>query len=99
AWRGVPPIPPVSGAPQPLVLPSSLDPLADAVLATFDVRAEHRRMAAAMASGAAIAEVFDRLRRTSPERREFDHFQIAVAGNDPLAADLRRLGFRVEAKL
>jgi erythronate-4-phosphate dehydrogenase len=97
AWRGVPPIPPVSEAPQPLVLPSGLDPLADAVLATFDVRAEHRRMATAIASGVAIAEVFDQLRRTSPERREFGHFQIAVTGNDPLATDLRRLGFRVGA--
>jgi hypothetical protein len=81
------------------VLAEGLDPLADAVLATFDVRAEHRRMAVATAGGAAIAEVFDQLRRTSPERREFGHFQIAVTGNDPLATDLRRLGFRVAAEL
>ncbi len=99
AWRGVPPIPPVPGASQPLVLAGGLDPLADAVLATFDVRAEHRRMAVATAGGAAIAEVFDQLRRTSPERREFGHFQITVTGNDPLAADLRRLGFEVGAEL
>lgn len=99
AWRRVPPIPQVPDVPQVLVLTQGPDPLADAVLATFDVRAEHRRMAAATASGAAIAEVFDQLRRTSPERREFGHFQIAVTGNDALATDLRRLGFRVDAKL
>jgi len=55
-------------------------------------------MATAIASGVAIAEVFDQLRRTSPERSEFGHFQIAVTGNDPLATDLRRLGFRVGAE-
>lgn len=95
AWRGVAPIPPVSEALQPLVPARSLDPLADAVLTTFDVRAEHRRMAAAVATGAAMAEVFDQLRRTSPERREFGHFQVRAARDDPLATDLRRLGFRV----
>jgi erythronate-4-phosphate dehydrogenase len=97
AWQGVSPIPSGSEAPQPLALVSGVDPLADAVLATFDVRAEHRRMAATIAAGAAMAEVFDQLRRTSPERREFGHFQVTAAGNDPLATDLRRLGFRISA--
>ncbi|MBI2783715.1 MAG: 4-phosphoerythronate dehydrogenase [Gammaproteobacteria bacterium] len=96
AWQGINPMPLTPEPAQPLA--QDVGTLADAVLATFDVRSEHRRMAAAIASGAAMAEVFDRLRRTSPERREFGHFQIAVTGDDPLAAELRRLGFRVSVE-
>ena len=96
AWQGVAPMPLTPEPAQPLA--HGIATLADAVLATFDVRTEHRRMAAAIAAGAALAEVFDQLRRTSPERREFGHFQITAVGNAPLAADLRRLGFRVAAE-
>jgi erythronate-4-phosphate dehydrogenase len=96
AWQGIALMPLTPEPTQPLA--QDVRTLADAVLATFDVRSEHRRMAAAIATGAAMAEVFDQLRRTSPERREFGHFQLAVTGDDPLAADLRRLGFRVSAE-
>lgn len=95
AWRGVAPLPAVAETPRPLALGSGPDGIAQALLATFDVRAEHRRMAAALASGADVAAAFDRLRRTSPERREFGHFRVDPAGDAALAADLRCLGFQV----
>ena len=95
AWRGSAPLPQAPEKPCPLVPGSGPNPLAQAVLATFDVRAEHRRMAAALARGTDIAAAFDRLRRTSPERREFGHFRVDPAGDESLTADLLRLGFQV----
>lgn len=96
AWRGSAPLPAAPETLRPLALRGGPDPLAEAVLATFDVRAEHRRMAAAMVAGEDIAGAFDRLRRTSPERREFGHFRVDPAGDQSLAADLGRLGFRID---
>lgn len=94
AWRGLAPPAAPAVRPRPLAVAPGGDALARAVLATFDVRAEQRRMAAALAGAADIGRAFDALRRSCPERREFGHFEVAT-GDPVLAADLRRLGFAV----
>lgn len=94
AWLGVsPPIAPVV-APRRLAVAPGSDALARAIPATFDVREEHRRMAAALAAGGDVAQTFDALRRNCPERREFGHFEV-TATDPALAAELRQLGFAV----
>lgn len=51
--------------------------LLDAVLASFDVAQEDRRMRdALLASGANVSEEFDQLRKTCPKRLEFQHYQV-----------------------
>ncbi|GMU45618.1 MAG: erythronate-4-phosphate dehydrogenase [Porticoccaceae bacterium] len=94
AWRGVAPPATPAARPWPLAVAPGSDALARAVLATFDVRVEHRRMAAALAVADDIGRAFDALRRSCPERREFGHFEVAT-GDPALAADLRRIGFAV----
>ena len=93
-WLGVSPPAAPAGALQPLAVAPGPDALARAIQATFDARAEHRRMAAALAAGADIGQTFDALRRSCPERREFGHFEVATA-DAALAADLCRIGFAV----
>jgi erythronate-4-phosphate dehydrogenase len=96
AWRGLPPpAAPRREALRPLALAAGADALAAAVLASFDVRAEQRRMAAALAVGGDPATAFDALRRSCPERREFEHFRVVGPCGPELARDLRRLGFAV----
>lgn len=94
AWRGIAPPAAPSEVPGALAVASGTDVLARAVLATFDVREEHDRMATALAAAADIGRAFDTLRRSCPERREFGHFEV-VTGDPVLAADLRRIGFAV----
>lgn len=94
AWRGISPPVATAEVPRPLDVTPGAGALARAVLATFDIRKEHRRMATALAAAADIGRAFDALRRGCPERREFSHFEVA-AGTPALAADLRRIGFAV----
>lgn len=100
AWQGLPPAtpqPPGSRPLAPLALAAGTAALDAAVLASFDVRAEHRRMANALAAGGDVAATFDALRRSGSERREFEHFRVVGDCGPGLARDLRRLGFAVPA--
>jgi len=52
-------------------------------------------VASALAAGGDVAATFDALRRSCPERREFEHFRVVGPCGPELARDLRRLGFAV----
>lgn len=96
AWLGLPPPPPLPpSSQQVLKLAGGGDVLGEAVLATFDVRAEARRMAAALAGAPAPGAAFDALRRNCPERREFEHYRVLADCAPEIARDLRLLGFSV----
>lgn len=70
--------------------------LAEAVLAVYDIAGDDRRMREVLLS-AGDAEVagmgFDRLRKTYPARREFQHFGVRLDSGEPLAGQLAALGF------
>lgn len=82
------------------VLEISQASLEDYVLATFDVTAESRRMAAELTAGkerdsSHFGAAFDQLRKTCPTRREFSHYRV-VGVDHRLAEDLHILGFNVD---
>ncbi len=94
-WLGIPvPAASVAAAPITLQLRAGGD-LATAVLGALDVRADHRRMLAALATGAvAIGSAFDQLRRTAPERHEFSRYLIDGVSTTELRQELSAVGFR-----
>lgn len=94
-WLGIPaPTAPAAAAPVTRQLQAG-DDLATAVLGTLDVRDDHRRMMDALAPDAvAVGPVFDRLRRTTPERHEFSHYRIDGAATTELQRELAAVGFR-----
>lgn len=77
--------------------------LEDYVRATFDVRAESRRMNTALTAAKVQGEVeigraFDQLRKTCPTRREFSHYRVVGVADKVLAQDLGTLGFDVSQR-
>jgi erythronate-4-phosphate dehydrogenase len=68
--------------------------LSDAVLATFDVSQEDRRMRSALlAAGTNTSEAFDGLRKNCPKRLEFHHYRIQGILSSSLAQNYKFLGF------
>jgi len=67
--------------------------LSQVILASYDVAGDDRRMREAIANSPdAVAEVFDRLRKDYPQRREFSHFSVEVADESTIDG-ARLLGF------
>ncbi len=96
AWRGLPEVERCDD-PQRVLCPTRTgEPLAEAVLGSFDVRQEADRMARVLAGGSAIGTAFDALRRSCPERREFEHFRVISGVGPKIGRDLRALGFAVD---
>ncbi|PCJ93073.1 MAG: erythronate-4-phosphate dehydrogenase [Porticoccaceae bacterium] len=70
--------------------------LSGAVLGTFDVTQEDRRMRdVLLASGADVSKEFDGLRKTCPKRLEFQHYQIEGDVDKLLARQLGMLKFNL----
>ncbi len=71
--------------------------LNDAILATYDIRADHKRFMQAMqqAGSSGLGVAFDHLRKTYPERRELDHFRLTLSTHD--ADSLKAFGFRTHS--
>lgn len=70
--------------------------LLEAVLATFDVAQEDKRMRdELLASGDNISKKFDQLRKTCPKRLEFQNYCVRGQVNETLAKKLSCLGFQV----
>jgi erythronate-4-phosphate dehydrogenase len=68
--------------------------LAQAVLATYNVVEEDQRMRKALlAESANNPSVFDRLRKTYPQRLEFQHYRIGPTPSEELSRQLSVLGF------
>lgn len=70
--------------------------LNDAILATYDIREDHKRFIYALqqAGPSGLGVAFDHLRKTYPERRELDHFRLTPCAPD-YAESLAALGFRI----
>jgi erythronate-4-phosphate dehydrogenase len=67
--------------------------LSQVILASYDVAEDDRRMREAITNRSdAVAEVFDRLRKDYPQRREFSHFSVELA-DESVTARARLLGF------
>jgi len=67
--------------------------LSQVILASYDVAEDDRRMREAITNRSdGVAEVFDRLRKDYPQRREFSHFSVEVADKS-VADKARLLGF------
>tara|TARA_R110001592_G_scaffold116143_2_gene317217 strand:- start:3442 stop:4548 length:1107 start_codon:yes stop_codon:yes gene_type:complete len=70
--------------------------LSDAVLATFDVAQEDRRMRSALlAVGTNVSKVFDDLRKSCPKRLEFQHYRLQGSLDSALTQSLRALKFNL----
>ena len=73
--------------------------LSQIILASYDVAEDDRRMREAINNSLgsncsdSVAEVFDRLRKDYPQRREFSYFSIAEAAEESLTLQARLLGF------
>jgi erythronate-4-phosphate dehydrogenase len=69
--------------------------LSQLILASYDVAADDRRMREAIAKRPdSVAEVFDRLRKDYPQRREFSYFRVEPkATEESVASQARLLGF------
>lgn len=78
--------------------PLQSETLNEAVLATYDIKEDHRRFMHALqhAGLANLGEAFDHLRKTYPERREPEHFRLLNCAPDESEV-LRVLGFSVES--
>ena len=60
------------------------------LLACYNVADDDQRMRKTLQSGN-IAEGFDQLRKTYPQRREYSHFKVSV--DSPIYSELKLLGF------
>ena len=69
--------------------------LSEFVLASYNVADDDRRMRAAIANrSASVAEVFDRLRKDYPQRREFSYFRVdSETAEESVITQARLLGF------
>jgi erythronate-4-phosphate dehydrogenase len=74
--------------------------LAEAVLATYNVAEEDLRMRQALlaesiglAESTDVPSVFDRLRKTYPQRLEFQHYRVGGTPSESLSRQLSVLGF------
>lgn len=93
-WRGIDT--PKSLLSQESTIELSSTSLSGAVLGTFDVTQEDRRMRdALLANGADVAKEFDRLRKTCPKRLEFQHYQLEGGDDGLLAQKLGALKFNI----
>jgi len=71
-------------------LDSSGKDLNQLLLACYNVADDDQRMRKTLQSGN-IAEGFDQLRKTYPQRREYSHFKVSV--DSPIYSELKLLGF------
>lgn len=92
-WRGVDVPETVSG--QVVSYALEVGSLSEAVLATFDVLAEDRRMREVLLSHSVdVSQGFDQLRKSCPKRLEFHHYQVEGDLDCTLAQSLRVLNFK-----
>lgn len=71
--------------------------LHEAILAVYDVREDYQRFATALAMEESPRQVFDRLRKHYPMRREFSTYTVELKqNNDELSSQLQALGFKIE---
>ena len=91
-WQGLG-VPEIDLSPdQPI--PVTASSLTQAVLATYNVVEEDRRMRQALlAERVNVPSVFDRLRKTYPQRLEFQHYRIESTPSEELSRQLSVLGF------
>jgi len=91
-WQGIAPPDIQLGQEQTMELVVST--LAQAVLATYDVAEEDRRMRAVLQSkNVEVPSAFDQLRKTCPRRLEFDHYRVSGNADEQLIQQLSALGF------
>ncbi|KJS03969.1 MAG: hypothetical protein VR73_15920 [Gammaproteobacteria bacterium BRH_c0] len=86
-----------SGKSETVVIDSD-STLSSVVLSAYDPRRDHRRMLAAFAASDTPSDtksngIFDQLRKTYPQRREFSHFAVGGSITPALLQQCRALGF------